>query len=204
MKLLFDEFCHFFNRFASMAELIFLVSGHFRKGLFITRRNEYRIVAKSCFPLRFHADTAFYVPHKGVNCSVRKHQRHTAYELGAPLVRGYISEFGEQFFVILRIVSASRASCIPGGVNSRRPVQRIHLKPGVVGQGCFARKPENIDSLLDRVPLKSVLVLNSLRTRGIVVKGQDRDRKAGNDPLDLFDLFLITGGENYLNNTLTL
>lgn len=187
---------NFFKSFPPVTQFILLVAGHLRKRPVKPVGNKDRIVAEPCFSLGFRRNTALYFPEKSFDCSVRKSQCHAADEPRRPLFRGCILQFGKKFFVIPDSAPVAVYPRIPRRIYARRPVQRIYLKAGIVSQSRFARAGNDFDSFLDCVPLERVPVFKRFGAVRIIIKRQNRDRKACNDAFYLFDLFFIPGGEN--------
>ncbi len=196
MGLRVEEICQFFNRFTAVTEAVLLFTGHLSKCSIMAFRDENRVIPEPSFPFWIPSYTTFDVSEEGLDCPVRECQSHATDELGASLVIRNIFEFEENFFIIFDIVPAAGASGVPRRIHSRCASQSFHFQTRIVGKGQLTCTSADFSGFLDRIALEGFLVLYRFRAFWKVFERENGDWKIGCDPLDLFDLFFVSRGQN--------
>src|SRR5690606_1962184 len=87
--LIIQEFGQFLYSNSAMADGIFFCRTHLRKGLIVTSRDEYRIIAKSLIPSTFVNNTPLNMPLKKVLLTILV-KRYNSLKSRLPLIIRYI------------------------------------------------------------------------------------------------------------------
>jgi len=191
-----EEFSQFFKSFATVTQSVLLVTGHLCECYFFVPRYENRVIAETCCASGLAPDTTFGVAKECPDCPVWEGQGHAADESGTSFLGWYVCKFEEKLFVIFNIVPATRAACISGREHPRSAPQSVHFQTRIVGKSYLACAARDFDSFFHGVPFEGVFVLNHLGAVRVVIEGKDGNRQVKRDPLDFFDLFFISRGED--------
>ena len=126
--------------------------------------------------------------------SIREHCRHRTDESGGPFLIRHALQTVEEY-AVFHIIGGI-LPCKPGGIDSRRLVQIINLKPGIIGKHDIACQDSGHGSCLDlRVLLKAHSVFHDLHIHSRFFHGKDLHPQISQDHADLFHFIFISCGK---------
>lgn len=149
-----------------MAQTVLDLQVQLRRGQAEFRYAEYGIVAESAVPQGPLGDPPTPVPFESLEGAVGPAENQDAAEGRPPVVRGNAPQRFEELSIVLRVGGVRTG--VPGGINSRAPIQGVHFDPRIVGKRRLPGESANDPGLFQGIVQKREAILPDLRNIRVI------------------------------------